>query len=117
MSTTEDRSVDLEPGDLGIDLLSADDGTPVLLLSGEIDAATVGRLVSCFDALARTNPRRIAIGFGDVTFMDSSGVNAVLELRRRLGNGARVVLRDCSVVVRRVCDITGLAEADGILVA
>ena len=117
MSTTEDRIVDLEPGDLGIDLFSADDGSPVLFLSGEIDAATVGHLASCFDAIARTAPRNVTIGLGDVTFMDSSGVNALLELRRRLGDGARVVLRDCSAVVRRVCDITGLIDAEGVVVA
>ena len=117
MSTTEDRSLDLEPGDLGIDLFSADDGTPVLLLSGEIDVATVGRLESCFAAVAYDSPNRVTIGLGDVAFMDSSGVNAVLELRRRLGAGARVVLRDCSPVVKRVCAVVGLADVEGVLVA
>jgi anti-anti-sigma factor len=113
MSTTEDR-VDLEPGDLGIDLVSAEDGTPVLFLAGEIDAATVGRLAACLDAVAGAGATRVTIGFGEVTFMDSSGVNAILDLRRRLPPAADIVLRDCSAPIRRICDITGLGTADGV---
>ena len=116
MSTTADRRVDLEPGDLGIDLVSSQDGEPVLFLAGEIDAATVGRLQACFEAVAAGGARRITIGFGEVEFMDSSGINAILDLRRRMGAGGRIVLRDCSPAIRRMCDVTGITNAEDITV-
>ena len=110
MSTTEDRNVCLEPGEIGIDLVSADDGSPILFLRGEIDAATVGRLSACFDALAPSHPKSVSLSFAEVTFMDSSGINAILDLRRRLGPSARIHLRDCSPAVVRMCDIIGLTD-------
>ena len=116
MSTTEDRRVDLEPGALGLDLCSLDDGSPLVSLSGEIDAATVGRLEACLDAVVRGGARTVTIGLAGVTFMDSSGINAILELRRRLGPGGRVHLRNCSASIRRVCDITGVTDDESIIV-
>ena len=109
MSTTEDRYAGLEPGQIGIDLVSAEDGTPIVFLRGEIDAATVGRLSACFDALAVSRPKVVSVGFGEVTFMDSSGINALLDLRRRLDPDARVQLRDCSPAIQRMCDVVGVA--------
>ena len=116
MSTTE-HGVDLEPGEIGIDLVSAEDGNPILFLRGEIDAATVGRLAACLDALAESRPSTVSLGFEDVTFMDSSGVNAILELRRRLGPGARIHLRNCSPAIQRICDVTGVSTCEEITVS
>lgn len=110
MSTTEDRHAGLEPGEIGIDLVSAEDGTPILFLRGEIDAATVGRLAACFDALAASRPKVVSVGFGEVTFMDSSGINALLDLRGRLDPDARIHLRDCSPAIRRMCDVVGVSS-------
>ena len=110
MSIAEDRIIDLEPGEIGIDLVSAEDGSPVIFVRGEIDAATVGRLEACFDAVADAGPTTVTVGFEHVTFMDSSGINAILDLRRRLGTSARIRLQDCSPAVVRMCDIIGLDE-------
>jgi anti-anti-sigma factor len=117
MSTTEDRRADLDPGELRIDVVSAEDGSPVIFLSGEIDASTAGRLAGCFRAVADAGAEKVTIGFGEVTFMDSSGLNAVLELRRRLDATAQVHLRECSPKVRQMCEITGLDRCEGITVA
>ena len=99
---------------LGLDLVSTGDGSPLVVLAGEIDAATVHRLEDCLEAVAAGGARSVTISFADVTFMDSSGVNAILELRRRLGPGGHIRLRDCSHPVRRVCEITGLLDVGGI---
>src|SRR5688500_16760877 len=117
MSTTEDRSLGLEPGAIGIDLVSAQDGTPILFLRGEIDASTVGRLTACFDALAVHRPKDVSIGFGEVEFMDSSGINAILDLRRRLDADARIHLRDCSPAIQRMCDVVGVSTCPEITVS
>ena len=117
MSTTEDRRTDLEPGELRIDVVSAEDGSPVVFLAGEIDASTAGRLAGCFRAIADAGAEQVTIGFGDVTFMDSSGVNALLDLRRRLGPDARIHLRDCSPAIQRMCDVTGVSTCPEITVS
>ena len=117
MSTTEDRNVRLEPGEIGIDLVSAEDGTPILFLCGEIDAATVDRLMACFDAVATSHPKSVSLSFAEVTFMDSSGINAILDLRRRLDVDARIHLRDCSPTIQRMCDVTGLSTCEEITVS
>lgn len=118
MSTTEDRLVDLDPGEMGIDLVHAVDGTPVVFLRGEIDTSTVDRLEACFDDIvSRGGVRIVSIDFDGVTFMDSSGINALFELRNRLGPGARVHLRDCSAAIRRVCDITGLTACEEFIIS
>lgn len=116
MSTTDQRRVDLEPGEIGIDLVSDEDGSPTLLLSGEIDAATVGRLEACFLAVASAGATTVTVDFGDVGFVDSSGINALLVLRRTLGPTGRVQLRGCSPTMRRICGITGIGEVEGITV-
>ena len=114
MSTTEDRLVDLEPGALWLDLRSAADGSPLLVLDGEIDVATVGRLEGVLEALVRSGARTITINLSAVTFMDSSGVNAILESRRRLGSGGRIRLQQCAPQITRVCEITGMTDVGGI---
>ena len=117
MSTTEDRNVCLEPGEIGIDLVSAEDGSPILFLRGEIDAATVGRLSACLEALAPSHPKSVSLSFAEVTFMDSSGINAILDLRRRLDVDARIHLRDCSLSIQRMCDVVGLSACEEITVS
>ena len=117
MSTTEDRNAGLEPGEIGIDLVSAEDGSPIVFLRGEIDAATVGRLAACFGAVAQSHPKAVHISFAEVTFMDSSGINAILDLRRRLDADARIHLRDCSPTVQRMCDVIGLSTCEELTVS
>ena len=117
MSTTEDRRIGPDHGEIGIDLVSAEDGSPILFLRGEIDVATVDRLASCFAAVAASRPSVVSVGFGEVTFMDSSGINAVLDLRRRLGARARIHLRDCSPAIQRMCDVTGVTDCPEITVS
>ena len=112
MTTTDDlRVVDLDPGELGIDLTSdgADAGLPVVAVHGEIDAATAPRLIACLDAVAAHRPATITIDLSGVDFMDSSGVNAIIDLRTRTAAWhGRVVVTGVRPRVRRVCEITGV---------
>ncbi|MFD9584912.1 STAS domain-containing protein [Streptomyces sp. NPDC059980] len=85
------------------------DGIRVLTLGGEIDADTVGGLreALCVDGTATTS--RTVLDFGDVTFMDSSGVNvlvAAFHTSRAAGGWIRIAA--LTERVWQVVDIVGL---------
>jgi anti-anti-sigma factor len=54
--------------------------------------------------------RRLILDFAEVTFMDSSGVSALVKLHRRLGSDGTLVLCDVPLQPRRVLEITGLLK-------
>jgi len=118
MTTVNRRVVDLDPGELGIDITSATSGsgTPVIAITGEIDAATAPRLVACFEAVAAGRPPSITVDLTEVDFMDSSGVNALVDLcTLAVGWDGTVVVTGAAPNVRRVCDITGLEDTEGLI--
>ena len=80
----------------------------VVHLSGEVDASNAESLV---DVLAAEGDRDIVVDAENVTFMDSSGVRALLVSRNNAaGSGLHLALRNPSDRVLRVLEITGLTE-------
>ena len=84
-------------------------------VSGEIDLASAPELV---DAIESSLPRgtdgtsRVVIDLSEVGFLDSLGLEALVELKRWLGERG-VELRVVSPpdrIVRQVFEITGLTE-------
>jgi len=75
-----------------------------LRCTGEIDQATAPLFA---DALADAVPgrRRVEVDLAEVAFMDSSGINALVQNRRP---GCELVVVDVPPHIRRVLDITGL---------
>lgn len=71
---------------------------------GEIDQATAPLFA---DALADAVPGRgrVDVDIAGVTFMDSSGINALVQHRRP---GCRLLVVNVPPQIRRVFDITGL---------
>ncbi|MFE1290245.1 STAS domain-containing protein [Streptomyces sp. NPDC058751] len=84
---------------------AARDGIVVVTVSGAIDRAGVAPLVQ---ALAPGGPR-VVVDMGQVSFMDSSGLNALLAAHRDLVR-AEGWLRLAAVPasVRRILRITGV---------
>ncbi|MFG3343448.1 STAS domain-containing protein [Streptomyces sp. NPDC048018] len=87
-------------------------GTITLILSGEIDLASRDAL----EAATRVNPpagASLCLDMSEVTFMDSSGLNFLLILHRRLAeHGSPLVLTGIRQEPMRVLTLTG---ADAIL--
>ena len=82
-------------------------GATCLRLRGELDAATAVELGE--HVAAATSPE-VQVDLGGVTFLDSSGLAALLEAHRRLAaEHRRLVLLDRSPVVQRVLDLAGVA--------
>jgi anti-sigma B factor antagonist len=67
--------------DLQVDVLSV--APLVVTVSGEIDIATVVRLLEELLGAMRRHGARLALDLSGVTFMDWAGVNALLAIRRR----------------------------------
>ncbi|OJF12211.1 hypothetical protein BG844_21900 [Couchioplanes caeruleus subsp. caeruleus] len=78
-----------------------------LRCAGEIDQSSAPRFAAALDA-TMPGRRRVEVDLSGVTFMDSSGVNALVQHHRE---GCELVVVDVPPNIRRVLEITGL---DGI---
>ena len=83
-----------------------DEGTIHVVLSGEIDVSAVPALDDAFGDAAERHGL-VVVDMADVTFVDSSGVGALLRLRQRVGS--RFVVGSTSPTVERVLTIAGVA--------
>ena len=95
----------------GIEIITDPPAVLTVRLSGELDLAArpvVTEQVS--GALAENDDvERVAVDLGDVKFCDSSGLGALLDIRRAADKlGATIVLRAPSAGVARVLDIAGI---------
>ena len=87
-------------------------GEVTLLLTGEIDLATVGDLRAAAARIMSAPPRRIVLDLAGVTFCDSQGLSALISLSRDLrAAGSQLVLTRVGGFVTRLLDVTGLWAA------
>jgi anti-sigma B factor antagonist len=59
----------------------------IIVVAGEIDVATVPALRRAIDTLLTDGARRFVVDLSAVGFMDSSGLNVLIGIVRRLGLG------------------------------
>jgi anti-sigma B factor antagonist len=84
------------------------DGVAVMALSGELDKATVPILRENLAPLEGNGVSTIVLDLRDLTFIDSSGLLAFLEARRRaMSNGHRLVMSGASSAAQRLFELTG----------
>lgn len=94
------------PIELSIDLDAGGDGRTRVVVRGELDASTAERLR---DAVAETHEGEVALDLAGVTFLDSSGLAAIIEASLLLrSQGRSLSVSDRSEVVRRVLDLSGV---------
>ena len=85
-------------------------GTVVLHPSGEVDLATVSALWANLRA-AGEGGRDIVVTMSGITYIDSTGIKALLDVHRLLEKRApRMVLAEPSSVVRKIIEITALEK-------
>jgi len=85
----------------------------MLRLSGDIDLATADDVVTRgADLLTHSAPGvPLIVDLGAVTFLDSSGLSALVRLRRAAeAQGSQVLLRDVPDRVAARLELSGLAE-------
>jgi anti-anti-sigma factor len=95
--------------ELQISRLDADGG---LKLVGELDVATAQQLREALrEAVFAAKP---VLDLSELTFLDSCGVHAILEVARAHNGNGPVVLLDPSDAVTRVLEIIGIDQHSGL---
>ena len=90
-------------------------GWAILNPKGEIDLATVGKLEEALAASMTTEDIDIAVDLSGVTFMDSTGLRALLSANQQLAvNGHRLALIVAGGPVDRLLEISGVGQTLGI---
>ena len=93
--------------------VTVDDGNDTIRIAprGELDMAAVPRFDEVVRACEQEPAVTIVVDLRDVTFMDSTGLHALLQARNRsLGNGHRLLFVQASTPVRKVFEITGVGS-------
>jgi anti-anti-sigma factor len=84
------------------------DGVVTIALSGELDLAAVPILTDNLAPFEGNGVSTIVLDLQDLTFIDSSGLLAFLEARRRaMSNGHRLLLSGAGPAARRLFELTG----------
>jgi anti-anti-sigma factor len=81
-------------------------GRLVLVVSGEIDLANVGQLEAALDRLiAQSDGHPLVLDAKALTYIDSSGIRALMRAQRRYDHGTRIELRNVGPGVKRVLEL------------
>ena len=90
-------------------------GWVILNPTGEVDLATVAKLEEALAASMATGDNDVAVDLKGVTFMDSTGLRALLTANQQLADaGRRMAVIVSGGPVDRLLDISGLGDTLGI---
>lgn len=87
------------------------EGTPVVLVAGEIDMSTAPDLRGRLEEIP-PGAASVVVDLSEVTFLDSTGLSVLIGTWKRLSNGdheADLRLVVDGATIRRVLDVTGLS--------
>ncbi|MGH2718752.1 MAG: STAS domain-containing protein [Actinomycetota bacterium] len=82
-------------------------GSGALRLVGELDISTASLLEEALHEPTSLGGD-VVLDLSELSFIDSTGLQALLALGRDLGQGGRLVLHSLSPAVARVFELTGL---------
>jgi anti-sigma B factor antagonist len=103
--------VDLDGLEFRMTAAHVTDATYVLALAGEIDLAQAAELDGELGSLVEEGTTRIIVDLLEVPFLESTALGVLLKYSRLLrSNGGELTLVTDDVRVRRVIEITGLAN-------
>ena len=85
-------------------------GTATVVISGELDFASMPSLAAQLDQILRDTPQRLVFDMTRVGFMDCATARLIAGTARSLPEGRRPVIFSASPLVRRVLKLTGLDD-------
>ena len=78
----------------------------LIVVSGEVDMATAPSLAEALDQFVSGT---VTVDLSDVTFIDSTGLKALVAAHRRIERRrSRLIVRGVAPIVRRLFEIAGL---------
>jgi anti-sigma B factor antagonist len=84
----------------------------VVSLSGELDLSTVPRLQTCLQEHQRAGAAAVILDLSQVTFIDSSGIGALIRAFKDSENGRRLLtVIAADTQVERVLQLSGIDKA------
>ena len=83
------------------------DGQPLLTLAGELDLSSVESLRRAVEQATAGAPERLTFDMAGLRFMDSAGIAVLLNAAKQVSS---VRLRNPTLAVRRVVELTGLSD-------
>jgi stage II sporulation protein AA (anti-sigma F factor antagonist) len=84
-------------------------GRAIVFVQGEIDMSAGLEIRDALSTAQQGSPD-VIVDVSDVTFMDSTGINALLRAHRQMPPGGSLRVAGATSAVRRVFDITGVSE-------
>jgi anti-sigma B factor antagonist len=81
-----------------------------VVVRGEIDVASAPRLREVLHDLVQADTKRIVLDCHGLEFLDSSGIGLLVATRKRLGDDGELVLDSPPAHVRKVLELTGVAD-------
>jgi anti-sigma B factor antagonist len=99
-------------GTTGLQLfVSSTEGTPRLIIAGELDGATAVFLGEQLRQLVADQAGDLTIDVGLITFIDSTGLSLLVSLHKQLqASGRTLTVADPTPMARRLFEITGLDQ-------
>jgi anti-sigma B factor antagonist/stage II sporulation protein AA (anti-sigma F factor antagonist) len=92
-------------------VVRADHDTVTVALGGEFDLNAAPQFSSCADEVVAHGIANVVIDLAGLTFIDSSGIAALVDLHRLLNaSGRRLRVVNVGVQPAGVFDLTGLRE-------
>ncbi|HET7263596.1 MAG TPA: STAS domain-containing protein [bacterium] len=87
------------------------DGAVCLVLSGELDLASIATLQAQFKAVAQREDD-VVVDMGGLRYIDSSGAKVLLDAQRLLARSRRrIVMANVQPMARRIIDVMGIEKA------
>ncbi len=89
------------------------DGHVCLQLTGEIDMQVESMMATWFEEVTAQHPHRnLVVDLAEVSFLDSSGIRRLMDVRRDLSDrGLRMTVTGAQGVVLTVLKVTGVYDA------
>lgn len=99
-----------EPGSFGIATVRQDEGAVAVSPAGDLDVSTSQRLLACIDELLAEGRSRITLDLQAVTFIDSSGLGALVKAHKKAAPPAELVVAHPRPHIYRAMEISGILK-------
>ena len=100
-----------EPDRFGIVAVRQDEHTVAVSPAGDLDVSTSHKLLACIDDLLAEGRSRITLDLQAVTFIDSSGLGALVKAHKRAaGAPAELVVARPRPHIYRAMEISGILK-------